>query len=401
MCTGDGQAPGSVAEALRTASASLDYLIPAAAELPAVTCGEALTALGEIQAKFAAAHAAVLRRFDALDGHNSDGYATSAAWLAAMGRMSARDAKTAVRKMRTLRQHRPLGEALGRSEISVSWADQILKWIQKLPHQLRDDTETVLAIEKILVQAAAAGASLSDLKALFARAVVQWQAEHPDVDQDDGFDDRFVRASSTFGGVGVLRGNLTRECAAACDASTIPVVTGHVDMTVADNIIELALSAGEKPVKAKEMSPEAWRALRYAIAKLAVDLVSGPTGLAAYLRTQLLEAPWNKPSLPLDIGWSDSIPWYIRKAVLLRDRTCAWPHCGRAAAYCDVHHRRHKKDGGETSVDNCVLVCQFHHDVCIHRWGWELVVHPDGTTSAYGPNGQVIHSHSPPTTRAA
>jgi hypothetical protein len=40
------------------------------------------------------------------------------------------------------------------------------------------------------------------------------------------------------------------------------------------------------------------------------------------------------------------------------------------------------------------------HDVCIHRRGWRLVLHPDGTTTAYGPDGQILHSHSPPTTRA-
>jgi hypothetical protein len=32
--------------------------------------------------------------------------------------------------------------------------------------------------------------------------------------------------------------------------------------------------------------------------------------------------------------------------------------------------------------------------------GWRLVLHPDGTTTAYGPDGQVLHSHSPPTLRA-
>ena len=39
-------------------------------------------------------------------------------------------------------------------------------------------------------------------------------------------------------------------------------------------------------------------------------------------------------------------------------------------------------------------------DVCIHRRGWRLILHPDGTTTAYGPDGQVLHSHSPPTLRA-
>ena len=66
-----------------------------------------------------------------------------------------------------------------------------------------------------------------------------------------------------------------------------------------------------------------------------------------------------------------------------------------------MHHLQHKKDGGKTSVSDCVLLCQFHHDVCIHRRGWRLVLHPDGTTTAYGPEGQVLHSHSPPTTHAA
>ena len=39
-------------------------------------------------------------------------------------------------------------------------------------------------------------------------------------------------------------------------------------------------------------------------------------------------------------------------------------------------------------------------ETCIHRRGWRLVLHPDGTTTAYGPDGQVLHSHSPPTLRA-
>ena len=74
MCMTDGSMPGSVAEALRMAGASMDYLnSPAAADLPAAACGQALAALGEIQAKVTAAHAALLRRFDALDGHDADG----------------------------------------------------------------------------------------------------------------------------------------------------------------------------------------------------------------------------------------------------------------------------------------------------------------------------------------
>ena len=44
--------------------------------------------------------------------------------------------------------------------------------------------------------------------------------------------------------------------------------------------------------------------LRHAIIGRAVDLVSGPGGLAAFLRTRLAGARLAGPSLPLDVGHS-------------------------------------------------------------------------------------------------
>jgi len=181
-----------------------------------------------------------------------------------------------------------------------------------------------------------------------------------------------------------------------------------MDPDVIDKMIALARTAAEadnpgdaagsaSQARPGALSPEAWRALRYAMTRLAVDLVSGPAGIAAILRQGLLDRPYNTPSLPLDIGYSDSIPGHIRRAVLLRDRTCAWPRCGRPAVHCDVHHLRHKQDGGETSLGNLILLCQYHHDICIHRRGWQLVLHPDGTTEARSPDGRhILRSHAPP-----
>ena len=64
---------------------------------------------------------------------------------------------------------------------------------------------------------------------------------------------------------------------------------------------------------------------------------------------------------------------------------------------CEVHHVRHKKNGGKTSTKDCVLLCFFHHQVVIHRWGWTLVLNPDGTTTAWNKDKtKVLHSHSPP-----
>jgi hypothetical protein len=157
------------------------------------------------------------------------------------------------------------------------------------------------------------------------------------------------------------------------------------------------LEDGPATARSRALTPEAWQALRHAIARLAIDLVAGPDRLASILRRGLLDAPYASKSVPLDIGLSASIPGHIRRAVHHRAHGhCEWPGCGKQAVYCDVHHLRHQADGGETSVRNCVLLCQYHHDVCIHRQGWRLVLHPDATTTAYGPRGQVLHSNGSP-----
>ena len=112
-----------------------------------------LRSLGEIEAKFTAAHASVLARFDAADAHDSDGYGTSATWLTAMADMTPRDAKVKMREMRLLRAHPDMAAALAAKDISKSWALAIADWTKKLPAELRAETIT------ILVQAARAGAS--------------------------------------------------------------------------------------------------------------------------------------------------------------------------------------------------------------------------------------------------
>jgi hypothetical protein len=137
--------------------------------------------------------------------------------------------------------------------------------------------------------------------------------------------------------------------------------------------------------------------LRHAIIGTAVDLVSGPGGLASFLRTRLLGARLAGPSLPLDVGHSAEIPAAIRRAVILRDQHCRWAGgCDQPAAACEVHHVTHLADGGTTSVAGCALFCFFHHQVAIHQQGWTVALHPDGTTTARSPDGtKVLHSHRP------
>ena len=216
-----------------------------------------------------------------------------------------------------------------------------------------------------------------------------------------------ARRAADSGGTGGDGGAWLNGAAAkamACDAIITPVVTGDVDPGVLDDLVRLCVELDRiehgtaQAAGGQAGSSPSREALRKAIIGKAVDLLSGPGGLASFLRTQQLGARLAGPSLPLDIGFSKTIPPGIRNAVILRDRRCRWPGgCNQPAAACEVHHVKHIAHGGPTSLTDCVLLCSYHHQIVIHRWGWTLVLNPDGTTTARNPDRtKVLHSHSPP-----
>jgi Domain of unknown function (DUF222)/HNH endonuclease len=137
-------------------------------------------------------------------------------------------------------------------------------------------------------------------------------------------------------------------------------------------------------------------AARQLIISRASRLLCGPAGLAAYLRTQLLPQPAASMSLPLDVGRpTEVVPPHLRRAIITRDRHCAFPGCDQPPAACQVHHVVPRSQGGTTSLHNCYLLCTFHHLIAVHVWGWQLHPNPDGTLTASNPYRSYT-SHSPP-----
>ena len=88
---------------------------------------------------------------------------------------------------------------------------------------------------------------------------------------------------------------------------------------------------------------------------------------------------------PLAVGRrTRAVPPAIRRALRVRDGGCRFPGCDRSR-YVHAHHIKHWADGGETSLDNLVTLCSFHHRQ-VHEGGYGVHVdeceirftHPDG-----------------------
>ncbi|OZE86557.1 HNH endonuclease [Rhodococcoides fascians] len=87
-----------------------------------------------------------------------------------------------------------------------------------------------------------------------------------------------------------------------------------------------------------------------------------------------------------------------KRALTARDHGCAFPGCGKPAAWTEGHHIWHWADGGPTDMDNLVLLCGFHHRL-IHHSDWEVFIAADNhpwfvPPATVDPNRQPRQSHA-------
>ena len=81
-----------------------------------------------------------------------------------------------------------------------------------------------------------------------------------------------------------------------------------------------------------------------------------------------------------------TVPPAIRRALDHRDRGCRFPGCG--LRFCDAHHIKHWADGGETRLDQLVLLCRRHHRA-VHEEGFRVEIAGGGQEIRfYWPDGQ-------------
>jgi hypothetical protein len=95
---------------------------------------------------------------------------------------------------------------------------------------------------------------------------------------------------------------------------------------------------------------------------------------------------------PLDIGRKTrAIPSAMRRALQARDSGCRFPGCNHRR-FVDAHHIRHWADGGDTSIDNLVLLCRHHHRL-VHEDGFGVERTADSRIRFSRPDGRFIEEH--------
>ena len=83
-----------------------------------------------------------------------------------------------------------------------------------------------------------------------------------------------------------------------------------------------------------------------------------------------------------------TVPPALRRALQRRDKGCRFPGCS-CSRFADAHHIHHWADGGETSMENLVLLCRHHHRL-VHEGGFGIQCLQGGGLAFTSPIGKRI-----------
>jgi hypothetical protein len=275
---GNAPAPANAAEATDMARTGLRFLAscdPAA--LPASVQAEILRALEQANGIGVAARAYFLAAFTAGQGYSQDADYAPRAWLIHQTGITRGAAAARMSWARRTNGHPAVLAALADGTIiSESIGGEICRWTDRLPEDCR------AAADEILIAAARAGATQGELAGLAAEIYARSRPDDED-GPEPAFEDRQVRVETTFGGAGVITGDLTPECTAIVTAvlESLSAPAGAEDTRTREQRYHDALEEAMRRLIASDLLPDrAGQPTRLLVHMALAELRAGQDGSA-------------------------------------------------------------------------------------------------------------------------
>jgi hypothetical protein len=354
-----------------------------------------LDAVQVVEQRLAGLKLHLIREIDNLGVAQKQGAASTVSWLRDRHRVSGGAAKRSVDLARALDTQVPtVSAAVDAGAVTPEQARIVVAAVDRMPGSVKRDAERCLVgyaatfgpkelgrlAERILEHAA------PDLAAAQEVSEVE-QAER---------DAHARRELSVVDEPGTSRvrvhGWLDREAAAVLRAALDPLSAPHrgkdeIDLRTAvqrraDALVEVChrvLSFGKLPDVGGQrphlVVTVDYDKLRAGLATATLDdggFLSAATVRRLACDAGIIPIVMKGAGQVLDIGRDRRLfSGHLRRALVARDRGCAFPACDKPARYCDGHHARHWVDGGVTALHNAVLLCRHHHRV-IHEGEWHV-----------------------------
>ncbi len=320
--------------------------------------------------------ALVLAEFDNRKAHDIFGFPSTVAFLMVMCRMAGGRAKRLVNRARAAAAHRTTFTAWWCGQLSGDQAQQLLDVSDQLP-DLYPDAEAVLVD--------IAGETPEDTR----QVLDYWKhtADRPGVDLDLESQQLRRRFDMNDQSTGMVEGRFVMTGAAglalrtAVDALLPPPGAGDTRSAsqrrhdapedLAYSFLETTntrTTGGEKPHLNVHVDIDALRGEPGGLHETTSGQVLGVETIRQLAcDASVTRIVFGPGSEILDVGRKTRVVHLgLRRAAVARDRHCRTRGCRRPAQWCDLHHIIHWADGGETRLENLILLCRYHHTL-LHR----------------------------------
>lgn len=345
-----------------------------------------------------------LDRFDQGLGWGIDGAPSLVSWLCSDGRRTRGEASRMVKVMRVVRSLPVTQTAFADGTLAAAQTAVIAANVTDTTIDLFADAEAELV------------PLLADLSVdQTGRVVKEWSQRAKASLGEDGAEpepehDRVhfsPMLDNTWKLDGILAGENAKTVDTALDACLPELIPGEPVLPASQRYAAALVEMARRSMQ--HVSPSARRSIDMTVLIDWQDYVNG--GVARYtdgttlapdrVRRLLCDAKLNF----IQLGEQGEPLWMSRsvrtatprqwRALIARDRHCAFPGCTTKPSRCEAHHiREYDRDQGPTDIDNMGLLCSRHHTL-VHKPGWTMTMQADQRLQVVTPDGRVLRGPPP------